>query len=110
MRACRETAKSTRSCVPPPSRTSCAPRTARSFHHAARASSAETPAPAAAPIAIHSAVVACTRYPSEKMTLYSAELFDVVRSPGTGWMSTLTVVGTPNGGADGRLANVTFLV
>ena len=43
------------------------------------------------------------------MTLYSAELLVVVRSPGTAWMSTLTVVGTPKGG-DGRLANVTFFV
>src|SRR5438105_3909196 len=105
MRACRETAKSTRSCLPPPRRTSCAVRTARNFHHAAKANAAVSTAAAAAPIAIHSAVLTCTcAYPSEKMTLYSAELLDVVFSPGTGWMSTLTVVGTPNGG-DGRLVN-----
>src|SRR5262249_29525836 len=56
MRPWSETAKSTRSCLPPPSRTSCAPRTARSFHHASTATSSASPATAHAAIAIHSAV------------------------------------------------------
>src|SRR5204862_5598938 len=51
-----ETAKSTRSCLPPPSSTSCAPRTALSFHQAAIATSSASAARAHAAIAIHSAV------------------------------------------------------
>src|ERR671934_3016011 len=43
------------------------------------------------------------------MTLYSAELFVVVFSPGTGWTSTLTVVGTPNGTALKSLKTTVFV-
>src|SRR5205823_12032802 len=46
----------------------------------------------------------------EKMTLYSAKLFDTVRSPGTGAMSTLTVVGRPKRPLRSMFVNVTFFV
>src|SRR5262245_7166064 len=53
-----ETAKSTRSDLPPPSSTACAARTARSSRNAHAASATATTAAAAAPIAIQPAVSA----------------------------------------------------
>ena len=44
------------------------------------------------------------------MTLYSAELFVVVVSPGTGSMSTLTVVGRPKRPVRSMFVNVTVFV
>ena len=44
------------------------------------------------------------------MTLYSAVLFDTVVSPGTGWTSTFTVVGSPNRPLMSMFVNVTVFV
>src|SRR6266436_6189882 len=62
IRPWRDTAKSTRSCFPPPSRTSWDVRTARSFHQARPATSSAAPAAMQAPIAIHSAVESDTYF------------------------------------------------
>ena len=96
--------------MPPPSSTSWAARTARSFHQARSATTREMPPTAHAPIAIHSAVDRRTRYATEKMTLYSAELFVVLVSPGTGSTSTLIVVGRPNRFVRSMFVNVTVFV
>jgi hypothetical protein len=57
IRACSETAKSTRSPVPPPSRTLCELRTRSSARRFIVRSTSETTATAAAPTAIHPAAV-----------------------------------------------------
>src|SRR6266511_1239338 len=51
-----------------------------------------------------------TNYATEKMTLYSAELFPVLVSPVTGSTSTLTVVGRPKRPVRSMLVNVTVCV
>src|ERR671930_2488106 len=55
IRPCRETAKSTRSDLPPPSSTSCAARTRRTLSHAYSAVATATTATPQAPIAIQAA-------------------------------------------------------
>ena len=81
IRPCSETAKSTRSSLPPPSSTRCAARTACSFRHASPATISASPATAQAAIAIHSAV--------DRFTALAAEREDdlvlrrVVRHPHT---------------------------
>src|SRR5919109_3964405 len=104
IRACSETAKSTRSSFPPPSSTSCPCRTRRSLRHASTATANEPSATTAATTAIDAATLlesstaASDTYGSENTTGYSLELFVVVFSPGTGCTSTLTGVVGPNGG------------